>query len=598
MQHALRIWVIVLSFALLGVLLVVGNLSYRSVQQLIAARESLTQAHKVLEEISNLQLLLDESESSARGFALTGRTEYLEPYEIATARLANSLQILQHDLAQTPAQAAHLRELEPILQSRLEVMQELIAARKERGLNAALEVVQSGRGKRLSDAVRERLSLIQSEEYSEVLRGEKDSREKARNSRTAVLLTTTLGIVAFLLASFFISRVISQREKLLSALHHSERLQRAILDSANFSIISTDGNGQIGTYNATAGKWLRYSPAEFAGMNIVALHEDKDLQERSRQLSKAMGRPFENDFQALVTKAQYGVPDFAEWTYRRKDGSRFPVSVSVTALREEKQTVSGYLFIARDLTEQNRLNRMKDEFVSLVSHELRTPLTAIRGALGLLASAKIKAAPEKAEEMLRIAANNSDRLGRLVDDILDLARLESGRIELHKHETDAARLMKQAVEAVQNQAETQGVTIETRPSSFTLVADSDRMIQTFTNLLTNAIKFSPRDSKIEFTAESNESAVRFKIRDFGRGIPPEKLETIFDRFEQVDASDSREKGGSGLGLAICRSIVEQHEGRIWAESTSGLGSTFWVELPRHSGQSSEDVAKGASFKNE
>jgi CheY-like chemotaxis protein len=221
---------------------------------------------------------------------------------------------------------------------------------------------------------------------------------------------------------------------------------------------------------------------------------------------------------------------------------------------------------------------MKDEFVSVVSHELRTPLTSIRGALGLLASGLLTTQPEQGKRMLEIAVNNTDRLVRLINDILDIERIESGKVIMAKETCDAANLMIQAADAIRVIAEKAEVTLSVSPVSARLWADPDRIIQTLTNLLGNAIKFSTAGSTVWLTAHLGEQML-FQVKDQGRGIPADKLETIFERFGQIDASDSRKKGGTGLGLAICRSIVQQHEGRIWAESTLGEGSTFFFTLP-------------------
>jgi signal transduction histidine kinase len=215
----------------------------------------------------------------------------------------------------------------------------------------------------------------------------------------------------------------------------------------------------------------------------------------------------------------------------------------------------------------------------VVSHELRTPLTSIRGALGLLASGLIGSLPEKGQRMLEIAVNNADRLIRLINDILDIERMQSGKVTMQRQVCDAAALMTQAADEMRAMAEKAEVALLVSPQSVRLWADPDRIVQTLTNLLSNAIKFSPAGGTVWVNvAQQGEEAI-FTIRDQGQGIPADKVETIFERFQQVDASDSRKKGGTGLGLAICRSIVRQHGGRIWVESTLGQGSTFFVALP-------------------
>jgi PAS domain S-box-containing protein len=249
----------------------------------------------------------------------------------------------------------------------------------------------------------------------------------------------------------------------------------------------------------------------------------------------------------------------------------------------EAGVVKSVLSIARDLTELKKVDRLKNEFLSIVSHELRTPLTSIRGSLGLLATGIYESKPDKAKRMLEIAAMDCERLVRLVNDILSLERLESGRITLIKEICAANNLMEKARESLQTIADRDRIQLEVIPVDSSIFADiyadSDAILQVLTNLLSNAIKFSPPHSTITLSAELRENLVLFQVRDRGRGIPSDKLELIFQRFQQVDVSDSRRKGGTGLGLAICRQIIEQHGGKIWAESSLGDGSRFYFSLP-------------------
>ena len=269
------------------------------------------------------------------------------------------------------------------------------------------------------------------------------------------------------------------------------------------------------------------------------------------------------------------------------------------------------------------IDRMKDEFVSVVSHELRTPLTSIHGSLKLLATGRLGVLSNEGRQMLEIADENTDRLVRLVSDILDLQRIESGKVKLDRQSYDAAELMERATAAMHGMAQQHNVTLSTAPISVLFEADFDYIMQTLTNLLSNAIKFSPAGGTVWLTAQLGTSDwpgqedrkkgkqkgddtnltpatqdlelaqskiqnpkskipppyLTFQVKDQGQGIPPDKLESIFERFHQIDASDSRSKGGTGLGLAICRRIVEQHGGKIWAESLLGEGSSFYLRLP-------------------
>ncbi|MBD2501462.1 PAS domain S-box protein [Anabaena azotica] len=263
----------------------------------------------------------------------------------------------------------------------------------------------------------------------------------------------------------------------------------------------------------------------------------------------------------------------------RPDGSMRWIRDRAFPIKNELGEMVRIAGIAEDITEQQKIEQIKNEFISIVSHELRTPLTSIRAALGLLNSGIYDKKPEKFKRMIEIAAIDSDRLVRLVNDILDLERLESGRAVLEKSTCKAADLIAQAVDGVIAIAKQQNITFNIHPTDAQVWAAADAIIQTLTNLLGNAIKFSPPNSTITLIVQQQTDYVLFQITDQGRGIPTDKLEAIFGRFQQVDGSDSRVKGGTGLGLAICRSIIDQHGGQIWAESTVDVGSTFFFTLP-------------------
>jgi PAS domain S-box-containing protein len=284
------------------------------------------------------------------------------------------------------------------------------------------------------------------------------------------------------------------------------------------------------------------------------------------------------DREALTTAIQQlpetGVIHNREFEIRTKVGELKIVLLSLELIDLSGQLCA--LLIANDITERKRL---ENEFISLVSHELRTPLTSLMGSLDLLESGQLGQLSESGIKVLSIAINNTERLIRLINNILNLERMKSGKITIEKQNCNAADLMMQATETMQNMADRSQVNLITQPLDVEICVDSDRLLQTFTNLLNNAIKFSQPNSNIWFSVDAKDDQIVFQIKDQGRGIPADKLELIFERFQQVDTSDSRTKGGTGLGLAICRQIVEQHNGKIWVESILGEGSRFFVLLP-------------------
>jgi two-component system, OmpR family, sensor histidine kinase VicK len=404
------------------------------------------------------------------------------------------------------------------------------------------------------------------------------------------------------------------------------RQSNSVLESVGDGIFALDLEGRITLVNPAAAAMLGYRQEEILGRNMHDLIHH----------TKVDGAPYpreESPIQASLT--HLSTVRVANEVFWRKDGTSFPIeyvarpqidaasdaeadarlengqrrsawlggsdataeatlgdSQELSAFDPDGMSLSngsrgravGVVVAFTDISERNALDRMKDEFISTVSHELRTPLTSLRAALGLVSGGALNARPEKMRQMMEIALGNTDRLVRLVNDILDLERIGSGKAELHFALTSVDDLFKRATTQNQTAAQRANIRFTIQPNNVIVWADPDRILQTLNNLISNAIKFSPQastiPSEIRLTAHYvTPDEALIEVEDHGRGIPTDKLQQIFDRFKQVDASDSRAMGGTGLGLAICRSIVQQHVGHIWATSTLGEGSTFHFTLP-------------------
>jgi PAS domain S-box-containing protein len=348
------------------------------------------------------------------------------------------------------------------------------------------------------------------------------------------------------------------------ALRQSEALFRSLSESSPVGIFRNDAQGQCIYTNPRCRKITGATFEEMLGDGwqqfIYPEDLEKILPQRSVDITEKQGSSI-------------------ELRHIHKDGSIRLCQVNSAPILSTTHELLGFVGTVEDITERRVVEQMKNEFVAIVSHELRTPLASIRGSLGLLASNVLNNDPETAKHMLDIAVLETERLVRLVTDILDLERLESNRNVLDKQWCNAATVMQQAIEILHPLATEDGIILDCVHLPVQIWVAPDRLIQTFVNLLSNAIKFSSVGSKVTLTAQRQSNCILFQVQDQGQGIPPDKLNLVFGRFQQIDSSDSRDKGGTGLGLAICRNIVQQHGGQIWVESVLGQGSTFFFTIP-------------------
>jgi len=269
-----------------------------------------------------------------------------------------------------------------------------------------------------------------------------------------------------------------------------------------------------------------------------------------------------------------------ETFHRRADGTEFPVDVALQIVRRPGEE-GLFVWIIRDATERKKIDRMKNEFVSTVSHELRTPLTSIRGSLGLIIGGAVGELTEPASNLVRIAYNNSERLVRLINDILDIEKIESGKMRFELQPQRIRPLLELALEANRHYGEQLGVRFEVLGEipDGVISADSDRFMQVMSNLLSNAAKFSPSPGTVVIRTTRQEGALRIEVIDHGPGIPADFRDKIFGKFCQADSSDTRQKGGTGLGLSIAKAIMEKHGGQIGFDTQIGVGTTFHVTFP-------------------
>ncbi len=381
-----------------------------------------------------------------------------------------------------------------------------------------------------------------------------------------VIVSTVFAAIIAAIALFPLYRALRQSRRAQAELSESEARYRQLVDEAADAIL-VSSNGRCASANAEAERLFHTSREALVG----------------RVMSELL-RPVRGG-STTITGSWSTHEMRSEFNAVSEDGSLVPVEVSGISFGNGMSQ-----FIIRDITSRKAVERMKDEFLSVVSHELRTPLTSLRGSVKLLEQTGDRMTPEQRTRMLAIAGGNADRLVRLVNDILDLERLTAGRMTIERVETDVCEIVREAVENIRPLAQQAQVASEVNGRPAIACVDHLRIAQVVTNLLANAVKFSPANSTITVDLATEEGCFHLAVRDQGRGIPADQLESIFERFHQVEKSDARQKGGTGLGLAISRQIVRLHGGRIWAES-NGTGSTFHVRIPI---DGREDAAAGGA----
>lgn len=373
--------------------------------------------------------------------------------------------------------------------------------------------------------------------------------------------------------------------QMASALAESRRKESAVVDNAVDVICTIDRAGIFTAINpAVLGLW-GFEPDEIIGQPISRVVLAEDFKATVQAIEEIVASPQqEGTFENRVVCADKNTRDCA-WSAHW--------SASDKAL----------FCVARDITERKEVDRMKRDFVAMISHDLRTPLTSIQMVLSLLAAEAYGQLDDNGHEKLEAAEANVDRLIGLVNGLLDLEKMESGKLELVREACPLSSIVKPSLAAVAGFADQQGVKLKvpdfsraSGPSAGQAVAnceidpqvfaDRDRIVQVIINLMSNAVKFSPRGGTVVLAFEGEPDSVKISIIDQGRGVPAHLRDAVFDRFKQVEAADEKVKGGSGLGLAICKAIVERHGGQIGLDSVEGKGSTFWFRLPR-------GVVKGA-----
>lgn len=350
-------------------------------------------------------------------------------------------------------------------------------------------------------------------------------------------------------------------------MEQKERL-RSVIDTALDAIIVINERGIIESSNAATFKIFGYTSEELVGNNVNMLMPEPYHTQHDGYLKRF-----------IDTGVAHVIGIGREVAGLRKDGSTFPMELSVGEMRSGNERK--FTGMVRDITERQKVDRLKNDFVSTVSHELRTPLTSIRGSLGLVLGGVTGEIPAQSKSLLDIAYKNTERLVRLINDILDISKIESGKMSFEMKPQLLMPILEQAIESNRSYGEQYGVTFRLLSilPQVKINIDHDRLTQVMANLLSNAAKFSPQNGQVEISVTQSQDQIRVSVKDHGAGIPDIFRSKIFQKFSQADGSDTKQKGGTGLGLTITKAMIEKMGGTMGFDSQVGVGSSFYFELP-------------------
>jgi PAS domain S-box-containing protein len=554
--------------AIPAILFLLGKLLSAEFEQSRLLQEEVDQSYRLRFEVQRTLSLHQDIETGQRGFVMTGDPEFLAPYRRASGRIDEAIASLTKASDENLQIKRQLPRLASLSAAKLQFSEETIQLRRSGQAEAAAAAIAGGRGKALMDQIRTRVGEIDRYERSRLARASIEAgKARSRSQGMTFLLLSMLAILLFA-ASLANRRSHRAKRETLRRLEDLTVRQQAVFNSAKDGIITLNRSGSIESLNPAAAGMFGYDPDELARRDIGLLFE----------VAPDVGA-IETFLERLQRRRGGKIGRVQEFWGRRKDGSTFATDVAVSPV----PLADGLRFVAivRDVTERKQIDQMKSEFVSTVSHELRTPLTSIAGSLGLLAGGAAGELPDRAARLIKIAHSNSERLVRLINDILDIEKIESGKMTFDLKPVALLPLLEQTLQANRAFAESYGVELELDRThdAAVVVADPDRLVQVITNLLSNAAKFSPRGGKVQVSVHPLDRRYRVSVADSGPGIPEEFKDRIFSKFAQADGSDTRQKGGTGLGLSIVREIVERTGGTISFDSVAGKGAVFHVDLP-------------------
>jgi PAS domain S-box-containing protein len=562
-------------------LLIDAVLTLHNIREVAISVQWVSHTHEVLGQVEQVLSTLKDAENGQRGYLLAGERPYLEPYEQAVARLPAQITRLRQLTIDNPPQTAHVLKLEQLAAERLAELRQGLErfqaeTDKSRATQLSRQYLLRGEGKRLMDLVRDEVYGMQQLERALLTRREAASRANTRTALASTVVGLGLGLVLTTMVITLVARNLAARQRAADVLHAERERFRTTLTSIGDAVVVTDAQGRITLLNPVAQALTGWS-AEALGQPLEAVFHI--VNETTR---KAVENPVSQVIRlgAIVGLANHTV-------LIAKDGTELAIDDSGAPIRDARGRIVGVVLVFRDITQRRGseraledADRRKDEFLAMLAHELRNPLAPIRNAAHTLAL--LGTGDDRVRWVSGVIERQVGLMTRLVDDLLDVSRITSGKITLQRATVSMREVLAQAVETARPLAESRGQALEVDVPEDAAWVDGDpaRLAQAVGNLLDNAIKYTDDGGRIGLRARVEADEVVIVVEDSGVGVDPELLPHVFDLFIQADRSLERKQGGLGLGLTLVRRLVEMHGGRVEAASAGpGLGSAFTIRLP-------------------
>jgi PAS domain S-box-containing protein len=599
-ENKIRIGVVCVLIALA----VNASLSYRATQRLINNERRVTHTYRVLSQLEAVLSTIKDAETGERGYIITGSEEYLQPYHTAIREIDGELKTLAQFVADNPDQQRRLPLLQSKIQERLSSLQTGIDLRSNGDTESARQLVESGVGKRMMDDVRKSISEMETEEDRLLAERMEDTAESQRDTLYTFIIANVIAGGLLITVAMAVLNGIRLRHSAQDALNEQRQLLQVTISSIADAVIVCDNDGSISFLNPVAEMLTGWTQAEAAGQSVSKVFNI---------INESTRAPVENP--ALRAMREGTIVGLANHTVLiRKDGEEVPIDDSGAPIKSAEGKIMGAVLICRDISDRRRsereraqllaaerasrehaeaASRSKDQFLAILSHELKTPLTAVFGWVQLLKFRQVDAATM--EKALSVMDRNLRIQTQLIDDLLNVSQIITGKLQIHPEMVDAVENVKAAIETVRPSANAKQIAVQLQSGSNlpAIAADPARLQQIVWNLISNAVKFSPKGSSVVVSLRAEDKHLLIKVADTGEGIPPEFLPHVFDRFSQADGSKTRLHGGLGLGLALVRQLVEMHGGTVQAESAGvGQGSVFTIALPITRGGEKRSLPKG------